>query len=570
VHCSVANWTAWTKCSKSCGTGKRTRTRQITQHARYGGYFCPALSEAKSCNEVFCPEDCKLSKWSKWSVCSKSCDNGNDLNRLSGKSHRSRSIVAVANFGGKLCQDIVQTNVKQCNTFRCPVQCVYVKWDRWSQCSVSCAGGTKTRVRTVGHKARFGGSCSKKRTETKTCNHQACPSNCKMSAWTAWSKCSAKCATGTQSRRRSTLVAAARGGKQCPANVQYQVCNVFICPVDCKVTAWSKWNTCSATCGMAGFKRAKRKITGLPKFNGKKCPPIVKLVGCNRSPCPVDCKATSWSKWGHSLDGSDGAPRECSNKCGAGRHSRKRTIIGHPKFGGKKCGSTVEARACTGLDCSVQCETTKWSTFTKCNAKCGGGMTSRSRSIVSHAKHGGYKCPVLVHVKRCNTQACPIDCTTGGWSVFTSCSHTCGTKGEKWRIRRVVKPAKHGGSCGALKQMQSCGGGKPCAVDCVQNARRWDKWSLCSKACGPGTQTRLRTVVRKPAHGGKPCTAVETRKCQVKECGCSHVRCEMRKNAQTSKFVVVVKHHQLERMGNHHTCKLNHRYNDCECICKQR
>ena len=55
-------------------------------------------------------------------------------------------------------------------------------------------------------------------------------------------------------------------------------------------------------------------------------------------------------------------------------------------------------------------------------------------------------------------------------------------------IRRVLKPAKHGGTCGALKQSVKCGGGVPCPVDCV--AEPWGSWPACSDTCGGGTQTQ--------------------------------------------------------------------------------
>jgi len=316
------------------------------------------------------------------------------------------------------------------------------------------------------------------------------------------------------------------------------------------------------------------KLHRCPNSRAKKCPPIVKLVVCNNFKCPIDCKTTKWTTWGW---WKDGPPRVCSNKCGPGRQVRSRRALTKPRFGGRACGQGANKvgleveQNCIGLECAVHCTTSKWTKFTKCSALCGGGMSRRSRSVVSHALHGGYKCPVLVDIKRCNVQPCPIACTVGGWSEFGECSHTCGSAGKSTRIRMLVKHARYGGDCVPLKEMKKCGGGTPCPVDCVQDKRQWGKWSLCNKACGQGTQTRRKRVITAAAHGGAPCTNTETRECKVKECGCSHVRCEMRSNPRfKNDLTVVVKHHKLERMGNHHTCKFNHKYKDCECVCKQR
>ena len=56
-HCGVAAWGAWSACSKECGTGGQTRTRQLTQ-PRYGGDVCPAGSASRKCNTHACRRKC--------------------------------------------------------------------------------------------------------------------------------------------------------------------------------------------------------------------------------------------------------------------------------------------------------------------------------------------------------------------------------------------------------------------------------------------------------------------------------------------------------------------------------
>ena len=58
-----------------------------------------------------------------------------------------------------------------------------------------------------------------------------------------WSKCTAACGGGTQSR---LVEAEVFGGKKCKSYNTKQVCNTAACPIDCQLTDWSN---CSEPCG---------------------------------------------------------------------------------------------------------------------------------------------------------------------------------------------------------------------------------------------------------------------------------------------------------------------------------
>ncbi|KAL7645331.1 UNVERIFIED_CONTAM: hypothetical protein RMT77_003717 [Armadillidium vulgare] len=50
--CRVSEWGEWSPCSKTCGIGEQTRTREILKHARRGGKPCPVLEETTWCGSA--------------------------------------------------------------------------------------------------------------------------------------------------------------------------------------------------------------------------------------------------------------------------------------------------------------------------------------------------------------------------------------------------------------------------------------------------------------------------------------------------------------------------------------
>jgi len=70
-----------------------------------------------------------------------------------------------------------------------------------------------------------------------------------------------------------------------------------------------------------------------------------------------------------------------------------------------------EKQSCSEGSCPVHCEVSTWAEWSACDKTCGTGGQTRTRSVTTHADHGGYVCPNLNEARDCNTDACPVPTT---------------------------------------------------------------------------------------------------------------------------------------------------------------
>jgi len=168
------------------------------------------------------------------------------------------------------------------------------------------------------------------------------------------------------------------------------------------------------------------------------------------------------------------------------------------------------------------CEVSAW-TPEECSATCGGGTQRLTRSVVVPPSMGT-SCPPLVMQRRCNPQACPVDCGLEDWDGWSSCSAECGG-GIMERIREVTTQPMHGGKpCDPTTQSVSCNE-QSCDEDCVLS--EWGKWSACSKACNGGFNVREKSVIKRhKGQGTCPSTdapeRIEFKRCNMNQCSPQH------------------------------------------------
>jgi len=493
VDCKVSDWSKWMECTKSCGTGTRKRTRYIITDSKNNGTPCPVLEEIELCNKQSCAVDCVVSNWSNFSECSKNCGGG--------KKIRNRKILIKNQFGGSQCP--AEEEIFKCNEQPCPINCQVTDWIDWTECTKQCDGGTRSRTRAIKVEPQNGGKPCPIFEETEPCNTKRCPVNCKVGDWVE-GECDARCNGGKKKVTRKILVEPKYGGTKCPPLEELNDCNDFPCPVDCKLSEWGKWEKCDKTCG-GGTSLRRRKVLIENKFGGKPCDTLIDSKPCNLQPCRVDCAVSTWSDWS-----------ECSEKCGSGVQNRFRTIIVQPQAEGAECPHLNETRKCNNEPCPINCKVSNWSEWSRCSKNCNGGTNIRGRSIVVPPQFGGKECPALFESKECNTEKCGIDCKVGDWSKWGECSVKCGGGTQK-RTREIIVPQKdEGRPCPPLDQERSCNEG-PCPSDC--NVSEWSPWTKCSEPCGGGIKLRKRKVENQTAYGGKSCPPlVEVSPCNQYPC----------------------------------------------------
>lgn len=97
-----------------------------------------------------------------------------------------------------------------------------------------------------------------------------------------YSACSKSCGGGQRTFNQTILAQPVNGGEECPDNETlsgFESCNTDPCPIDCEVSNWGAWSTCSESCN--GTQSRVRTVTQNPQFGGEACPDLIETRDCN-------------------------------------------------------------------------------------------------------------------------------------------------------------------------------------------------------------------------------------------------------------------------------------------------
>ncbi|KAF3833452.1 hypothetical protein F7725_024656 [Dissostichus mawsoni] len=435
-------------CSGGNTKKKQFRKRIVIQTPANGGQDCPeVLNQERECEA---PSVCQGYRWKihKWRRC-----------QLVPWSVRQDSVGALETCGPAVScrkQDGGQADVEACLQFSssmppltqlcqlpCEETCQLSLWSKFSSCSVDCVG-VRTRKRTLVGKSKKRDQCKNNQVFPLS-ETQYCPCN-KYNAQPVgnWSDC----VLPDGGRLEGSLGMKVQGDiKECYIE---EAC-IIPCPSDCKLSEWSNWSRCSKSCG-SGVKvyevvpclsdcgqyvwmsepwsvwkvsnvdlkencgegvQTRKVRCMLNTIDGPSeqvedylCDPEEMPLGARNSrlPCPEDCVLSDWGVW---------------TPC--------------PLPGdGKTCPPSEETEICKlNTNCfHYSYNITDWSTCQLSErAVCGNGIKTRMLDCVrSDGKSLGLDRKWQMNAS-CVVE-CPVNCQLSDWSTWSECTHTCGLADE--------------------------------------------------------------------------------------------------------------------------------------------
>ncbi|VDD87724.1 unnamed protein product [Enterobius vermicularis] len=391
------------------------------------------------------------------------------------------------------------TNTSEDEEYKDRRECMVTTWEPWSLCSATCGKGIRMRSRVYVFpiKAQMF-HCHRQVIERQFCNaaiseckdSDAFNSKCAVSNWNPWSDCSVTCGEGVRSRTRN-FKETTSDKSICP-NVnltQSEKCvgeNGEDCLVTpdplCKATLWSEWSPCSASCGdgvrvrtrLLYYTEHEQRCSHISLIEKDVCQlqSCRRLLGahmkeiCEEEKLDGQCAGKFPRYWYNSrkkrcerfiYTGCKGnrnqfeTEEECKRICVPGYEAVNKEIVpGHQlinEFGVEEVEDGGE---------KVDCVVSEWTPWGNCSVTCGVGKRHRSRQIEIFPRNGGKACPEhLVQAVRCELKTCGIQlidfistllgirtvekCQLGQWSPWSPCPTPCGG-GKQHRRRTVIKP----------------------------------------------------------------------------------------------------------------------------------
>ncbi|XP_063067955.1 thrombospondin type-1 domain-containing protein 7B-like [Engraulis encrasicolus] len=535
--CTVSSWSGFTPC-QGCG-GWRTRTRALTGRSKKR----VRCQQQPSLYPLLEREPCPCSEFQartqgSWSVCLLP-----DASDLAATTTTTSSSWHLARPGGLQGLDGV------------------LRWRPPPQGEVKeCGQGRRYRaLACVDHRGHLlePTLCASSGLEEEVC-HVACPLDCRLSEWSAWSPCNASCGWGVKVRAQWLKEKAFNGGRPCPkldVRNQAQVSEVQPCYSECNQYSWEvePWADCHAHLPESDSTSLDSRDSQANSPRGGAADSNGTTDTASTAGTPTGTLSSAWAPT-ETPSSADVAPTTTSFgfgsdvavvntswlpegvlSCGNGAQTRKARCVRRGSHGRGQhvheslCGQLelpITSRTCQ-LPCPSHCVTSQWSQWSTCPMPCQLGVhRRRDRQVLRYPQAAGHACPELNQTDVCllNSTCFNYSYSYSGWS---SCQlnekAVCG-RGIKTRLHRCLR------SDGRQVEISMCAEegpseelAMPCEVSCPVNCllSAWSLWSECSHTCGNQSQMlRSRMVLQEAGDGGQPCPAQlsQTKPCPIRPC----------------------------------------------------
>uniref|UniRef100_A0A8C6TPE6 Thrombospondin, type I, domain containing 7Ba n=1 Tax=Neogobius melanostomus TaxID=47308 RepID=A0A8C6TPE6_9GOBI len=553
--CMVTPFSEWTPAPPAAENGSvasQSRSRTITQRSSNGGQECPdTLYEERECESL---PVCPVYRWRthKWHSCSivpdsvrrglavpgELCGNGLETRGVSciGENGDAANMTACLLWAGPLPSQIRSCRVP------CKDDCALTTWSRFSECS-GC-GTFRSRKRSLTGRSKKKEQCLDEKLHPLV-ETEPCPCDELLSQpFGNWSECllpDPRPPGPQQQRWRSQ-----RQVKECGQGVKYravgcmdqsgrpveptlctetgfmvEVCHIP-CPLDCKLSDWSAWSACSASCG-SGLKMRSKWLRE-KAFNGGR--PVYEAVPCHSECSQYEWRIEPWSIC--TINSVEDKPA-----CGEGVQSRKIRSVSPfslALYSGFWHGQTYTGSWHTGSIPTIK-PSKIYCNISLCffSLQCDQNSTrTRSRHVLRLPANEKTVCPDLIQSEPCvrNSTCFTYEYKLSDWSTCQlSESAICGP-GSKVRrgdcLRgdgKMVETHK----CEQSALLHNWTLSESCEVDCPVSCvlSDWSPWAECSHSCGSqGQSVRTRRILQHAHDGGRPCPSqlAQTKPCPIRPC----------------------------------------------------
>lgn len=568
-QCVLSEWSPYSSCSASCGTGSMYRTRHLLQFPSSDLSACGVdqdelaedglVVEFVACEVEACVEVVNVTWYeTDWSSCNLyHTVDGNLEPGSCGLGYQTRNATCMVSGTGVIvsdssCYDTVgprPSMIRSCHQ-QCADRCLVTEWSEFTTCEF---GGSITSHREVVplRGCNSVDECCPQLSSIKVSQSLSCPAFVTNSynyvESSPFGKCildspTDTCGNGYQYRsvvcqdrsassvREEQVVVDSSFCRMAGRSIAGQLttqCNIR-CNRNCIQSEWGEWGPCSATCG-SGVRSRSRNTYSRGEVGGRPCGPVSETDVCSAEPCP----------YAEVIRGPFG---ECvldnsTALCGTGQRTRDALcfINGEPRDFSTCAGlgATVSfalSEPCIS-DCPGECVTGEWGAWSPCNPR----QRYRSRAVL-RAEPDGMCMKMLQDIQTCPPsenpyhwavlpwEDCVISSLNAGVVDAPSREQYCGV-GVRSRIVRCqvnatgsTVPDKLCTEAGLTKPaaIESCVD-IPCPIDCVVGA--FSDWTECEPCVFNSVQNRTRKVIIANTSGGEECPDLEqTKPCVPTNC----------------------------------------------------